>query len=119
LKDICWSIRVPGWRYDHKYRLVVGSDIDFSYPNSKELAQTVANLLLPINEFAIASSKDGASMSALFGAMGMDPGGAKSTAPPKDPAREVDPKYPPSFVYVCPDVREKYHLPSPIFGKGV
>jgi hypothetical protein len=106
LKDIRWSTRVPGRRYDHNYRLVVGSDIDFSYPNSKELARTVANLLLPSNEFAIASSKDGASTSASFGAMGMDPGGAESTAPPKDPAREVDPKYPPSFVYVCPDVRE-------------
>jgi hypothetical protein len=107
LKDIRWSNRIPGRRYDHYYRLVVGSDIDFSYPNSKELARVVANYLLPSNEFAVASVKDaGGSSAGSFGAMGMDIAESARSGPPSDHDREIDPKVPATFVHVCPDTRE-------------
>jgi len=107
LKDIRWANRVPGRRYDHYYRTIIGSDLDFSYPTAKELARTVANYLLPSDQFAIVSTKDGAATSGgSFGAMGMDmdtKSSARST-PPQDP--DVDSKIPPTFVHVCPDSRE-------------
>jgi hypothetical protein len=114
LKDVRWSNRIPNRRYDHYYRLVVGSDIDFTYPNSKELARVVANYLLPSNEFAVSSVKGAGESSAgsfggSFGAMGMDMPDETVGAggPPSDPDREpIDPKVPATFVHVCPDTRE-------------
>ena len=106
LKDVCWSRRTPGRRYDHYYRLVLGSDIDFTYPSARELARTVANYLLPSNEFAVATVKGAAGSSAgSFGALGMDMA-APSSHPPSDPERAIDPKIPATFVHVCPDTRE-------------
>ena len=106
LKDVRWGIRQPGRRYDHYYRTIIGSDLDFSFPNSKELARTVANFLLPSDEFAVMNTKDGASTSG-FGGIGMDMA-QKGTPlrPTEDPARQVDSKIPPMFVHVCPDARE-------------
>jgi hypothetical protein len=120
LKDIRWSARIQGRRYDHYYRTIIGSDMDFSYPNSKDLARAVANYLLPSNPMAIASTKDGAasaagrpSSSSSFGGIGMDLGETTTTTQQQqqqqqqpDPEHEVDPKIPPTFVHVCPDVRE-------------
>lgn len=108
LKDIRWSNRVPGRRYDHYYRLVVGSDIDFSFPSAKELARVVANYLLPSDEFAVQSVKGAAGSSAdSFGALGMDMAESnRISGRTSDPVREVDPKFPATFVHVCPDTRE-------------
>lgn len=106
LKEIPWSRRIPGRRYEHYYRLVVGSDIDFTYPSSKELARTVANHLLPSNEFAVASVKDaGESSVGAFGAIGMDLVEPNQDAK-ADPERQVNPNVPATFVHVCPDTRE-------------
>ena len=107
LKCVRWGNRIPGRRYEHYYRTIIGSDMDFSYPNAKELARTVANYLLPSNEFASMSTRNDAfSSGGSFGAIGMD---MESTAPPaqkKDSQEEVDPSIPPTFVHVCPDTRE-------------
>lgn len=106
LKDLRWNTRIPGRRYDHYYRLIVGSDLDFTYPDSKELARTVANYLLPSNEFAVATIKGAEGSSAgNFGAIGMDMVEDRSSIS-KDKDREVDPKVPATFVHVCPDTRE-------------
>jgi hypothetical protein len=107
LKDVPWSTRIPGRRYTKFYRLIVGSDIDFSYPSSKELARTIANHLLPSNEFAVSTIKDAAveSSAGAFGAIGMDlaDSGRGSKV---DPERQVNPRVPATFVHVCPDTRE-------------
>jgi hypothetical protein len=108
LKDIPWSTRIPGRRYGTFYRLIVGSDIDFSYPNSKELARTIANHLLPSNEFAVSNIKGvsgGTNAGGGFGAMGMDIAEPSPTSG-AETEREVDPKVPATFVHVCPDTRE-------------
>jgi hypothetical protein len=105
LKDVRWSTRLPpGRRYDHYYRTIVGSDIDFNYPNSKELARTVANSLLPSNELAIISTKDGASTSSSFGGLGMDMGDSSPSSAPDE--KSVDSSIPPTFVHVAPETRE-------------
>jgi len=105
LKDVRWSTRIPGRRYDRYYRLIVASDLDFSYPESKELARTVANYLLPSNEFAVTTIKGAEGSSAgTFGAIGMDL--VQDIGPPMDHEREVDPKIPATFIHVCPDTRE-------------
>ncbi len=105
LKDVRWSTRILGRQYDRYYRLIVGSDLDYTYPDSKELARTVANYLLPSNEFAVATIKGAEGSSAgTFGAIGMDL--AQDMGPPMDHEREVDPKIPATFVHVCPDTRE-------------
>jgi hypothetical protein len=116
LKDIRWSTRIQGRRYDHYYRTILGSDMDFSYPNSKELARAVANYLLPSDPMAIVSTKDGAAgaasstgPSSSFGGIGMDLGETTTTQRSQqqsDPKHDVDPQIPPTFVHVCPDVRE-------------
>jgi hypothetical protein len=112
LKDIRWGTRIPGRRYDHYYRTIIGSDMDFSYPNSKELARTVANYLLPSNEFAVISTKDGASTSGgssgggSFGGIGMDMESSAPAPQREDPMKEVNSNIAPTFVHVCPDARE-------------
>jgi hypothetical protein len=104
LKDVRWSTRLPpGRRYDHYYRTIVGSDIDFSYPSSKELARTVANCLLPSNELAVISTKDGASTSSSFGGFGMEMEDSTPQIPNEKP---VDSSIPPAFVHVAPETRE-------------
>ena len=107
LKDIPWSTRIPGRRYSQFYRLIVGSDIDFSYPSSKELARTIANHLLPSDEFAVSSIKAPATSSAVaFGAIGMDLAEPSRGASSAETGREVDTQVPATFVHVCPDTRE-------------
>ena len=112
LKNIRWSTRIPGRRYDHYYRLIVGSDIDLTYPSSKELARVVANYLLPSDEFAVVSIKGAgeSSASSSFGGLGMDIVAESSSSArsgqSREPDCEVDPKYPATFVHVCPDTRE-------------
>lgn len=114
LKDVRWSTRIPGRRYGPFYRLIVGSDIDFSYPTSKELARTIANYLLPSNEFAVSNIKNpndrsGGGGGGGFGAIGMDLGTPRSTnggSSSTEPSRQVDTTIPSTFVHVCPDTRE-------------
>ncbi|KAG7339271.1 hypothetical protein IV203_002477 [Nitzschia inconspicua] len=63
IKPLQWSVprRISNnRRYDHEYRTIVGSDLELSFPTAKELARTVANMLLPSNEFAVANIKEGA-----------------------------------------------------------
>ena len=107
LKDLPWSTRIPGRRYSQFYRLIVGSDIDFSYPSSKELARTIANHLLPSNEFAVSSIKAPATSSvSAFGAIGMDLAEPNRGSTAETTGRDVDTKVPATFVHVCPDTRE-------------
>eukprot|EP00980_Cylindrotheca_fusiformis_P015607 scaffold4481_cov121-Cylindrotheca_fusiformis.AAC.3 len=115
LKDLRWSVRLPpGRRYDRYYRTIVGSDIDFNYPNSKQLARTVANLLLPSDEFAIASMENGgSSSSSSFGGLGMDLG--EST---ESKAKELDSSIPPNFVHVAPETRENLRYLKQFLEKG-
>lgn len=116
LKDLRWSTRLPsGRRYDRYYRTIVGSDIDFNYPNSKELARTVANSLLPSNELAIASTKDGASSSS-FGGLGMDMGDSSPSATPD--SKSLDTSIPPTFVHVAPETRENLRYLKQFLEKG-
>jgi hypothetical protein len=56
-----WRVRgVPAPRGQRRtideYRTIVGSDFSFSYPETKELARTVANRLLPTAPFLYASA---------------------------------------------------------------
>jgi hypothetical protein len=89
------------------YRTIIGSDLELNYPSSKELARTVANTLLPSNEFAMANIREGADTSPSFGAMGMDPEPSPTSSTRKDKVDEqVDASVPPIFIHTCPEYRE-------------
>jgi hypothetical protein len=104
-------------RYDHEYRTIVGCDLEMTFPVAKELARTVANMLLPSNEFAIANIKEGANTAPSFGALGMDP----EPSPTSHQERydmEVDPSIPPTFVHLCPDYRDEVTYLRQFLEKG-
>ena len=121
LKDVRWRIRnPPGRRYDHYYRTIIGSDMDFEYPDSKNLARAVANYLLPSNELAVMSTRDGASTSS-FGGLGMDMESPTPSPNNKNNDGEdtmVDPSVPPTFIHVAPDVRENLRYLRQYLEKG-
>ena len=119
LKDVRWRTRnPPGRRYDHYYRTIIGSDIDFEYPDSKNLARTVANYLLPSNELAVMSTRDGASTSNSFGGLGMDMDSPSPSPNDSDEDTMVDPSVPPTFIHVAPDVRENLRYLRQFLEKG-
>jgi hypothetical protein len=127
IKEFTWSHRIPKRHYDKFYHTIIGSDVDFSYPNAKELARVVANSLLPSNpvarEAAQAAEKKKSSSSgggSSFGGMGME-----MEAPPRraeeaplDPETQVDPMIPPTFVHVCPDDRDNVPYLRQFLEKG-
>ena len=114
IKEYPWSIRIPQRRFDSFYRTIIGSDLEFAYPNAKELARTVANSLLPSDPVAIATSEKAlSSTTSSFLGLGMDldntstPYSTSSSSDDRrNPASEIDPRIPPTFVHVCPDIRE-------------
>jgi hypothetical protein len=114
LQDVPWSVRIPNRRYQY-YRTIFGSDIDINYPSARELARVVANSLLPSNPSILAtmemtSSPSSSSSGPSFGGLGMDLVDSGSSSGPKDDSSssqpETDPRFPPTFVHVCPDARE-------------
>jgi hypothetical protein len=118
LKDTPWSVRIPNRRYQY-YRTILGSDIDISYPSARELARFTANSLLPsdpamlsaLESSSSSSSSSGSSSSssssASFGGLGMDmPPSSTATTEDSSSQPETDPRFPPTFVHVCPDARE-------------
>ena len=135
IKDFSWSgKRIPNRHYyDKVYDTIIGSDIDFSYPSSKDLARMVANSLLPSNPVArdaaqaAADKKSSLSSSSgsSFGGMGMD---MEAASPPRrdqqqqasvDPdTQEIDPMIPPTFVHVCPDDRDNVPYLRQFLEKG-
>lgn len=115
LKDVRWRTRIPpGRRYDRYYRTIIGSDMDFQFPDAKNLARTVANCLLPSNELAAMSTRDGASTSG-FGGLGMD---MEQTSSTSDEDKSVDSSIPPIFVHIAPDIRESVRYLRQFLEKG-
>lgn len=109
LRELPWNVprRLSGNRrnYGPSYRTIIGSDLELTYPTAKELARTVANILLPSNEFAVANIREGANTSPSFGALGMDPE-PSPTSWKENFDEEVDPAVPPTFIHVCPEYRD-------------
>lgn len=119
VRQLEWSRpRGPGRRrYEREYRTILGSDLDLTFPTAKELTKIVANSLLPSNEFAVASIKEGAQTSPSFGGMGMDI--APSPTPEQgNKNKEVDPNIPATFVHVCPDYRDETRYLRQFLEKG-
>jgi len=116
LKDIRWSLRPAGRRFERAYRTILSSDLDFEYPSAKELARTVANYLLPSNQLALASTKEGVSGggSASFGGLGMDMEDSSSATTEKP----LDSNVPPTFVHVAPDTNENLRFLKQFLEKG-
>ena len=122
VKQLEWSNpRGPGRRrYEREYRTILGSDLDLTFPTAKELSKTVANSLLPSNEFAVTNIKEGAETSpsvGSFGGLGMD-----ADSSPKDYEedfdREVNPDIPATFVHLCPDYRDETRYLRQFLEKG-
>ena len=104
-------------KYDREYRTILGSDLDLTFPTAKELSKTVANMLLPSNEFAVANIKEGADTAPSFGGLGMDPEPSETSyQEPFD--REVDPDIPATFVHLCPDYRDETRYLRQFLEKG-
>lgn len=119
VQQLEWSYpRGPGRRrYGREYRTILGSDLDLTFPTAKELSKTVANLLLPSNEFAVSNIKEGAATSPSFGAFGM---GTEASPTPnqENTDRAVDPNIPASFVHLCPDYRDETRYLRQFLEKG-
>lgn len=116
LKDLRWGSRLlPGRRYERSYRTILGSDLDFSYPGSKDLARNVANYLSPSNELAIASIKEGATSNAFFRGLGMDMDEPTSST---SSSAELDTKILPTFAHVAPDTNENLRFLKQFLEKG-
>ena len=113
LADVPWSRRIPSRRYKY-YRTILGSDIDISFPSAKELARVVANSLLPSNPSVLATLESTPSSSGSggpsFGGIGMDLADTSSSNGSSEEGKsaqpETDPRFPPTFVHVCPENRE-------------
>ena len=130
IKDFPWSQRIPNRHYDKLYHTIIGSDIDFSYPSSKDLARVVANSLLPSNPVAREAAQAAAEKKASsgsggssFGGMGMEmeapPPRRREPQAPLDPEEtQVDPMIPPTFVHVCPDDRDNVPYLRQFLEKG-
>jgi len=117
VKQVEWSYPRRQHNYAHEYRTIVGSDLDLTFPTAKELSKAVANLLLPSNEFAIASIQEGAETSPSFGALGMDPEPSETSHnEPLD--KEVDPSISPTFIHLCPDYRDEVRYLRQFLEKG-
>lgn len=114
-----WSYpRGTGRRnYGREYRTILGSDLDLTFPTAKELSKSVANMLLPSNEFAVANIREGAQTSPSFGGLGMDMN--QSPMSPQGPmGREVNPDIPATFVLLCPDYRDETRYLRQFLEKG-
>ena len=125
VKHIEWSYpRAGRRRYDQEYRTILGSDLDLTFPTARELSKTVANTLLPSNEFAVANikQKGAAAQTAAapsFGGLGMvddEPEGASAAPSPSN--RDVDPDVPATFVHLCPDYRDETRYLRQFLEKG-
>jgi hypothetical protein len=113
LKELQWSSRdTSRSRQYASYHAVIGSDVDFSYPTSKELARMVANSLLPSDATAAGKA---ATFGKSFGGLGMDDGPATAQV---DPDSEVDPNIPPAFVHVCSDRNDNVRYLRQYLEKG-
>jgi len=119
VKQVEWSNpRGPGRRkYDHEYRTILGSDLDLTFPTAKELSKTVANSLLPSNEFAVANIKEGAQTSPSFGGLGMDID-PSPTSYKENKDIEVNPDIPATFVHLAPDYRDETRYLRQFLEKG-
>jgi hypothetical protein len=91
--------------------------LDLTFPSAKELARTVANMLLPSNEFAVANIKEGANTAPSFGALGMDPEPSPTSYKERF-HEEVDPSIPPIFIHLCPDYRDEVTYLRQFLEKG-
>ena len=110
IKELVWSMprrTSSNRRYDHEYRTILGTDLELSFPTAKELARTVANMLLPSNEFAVANIKEGAETAPSYGSLGIDVEPSPKTSYPENFHEEVDPTIPPTFIHLCPDYRDE------------
>jgi len=117
VKQVEWSYPRRQHRFDYEYRTIIGSDLDLTFPTAKELSKAVANMLLPSNEFAIASIQEGAKTSPSFGALGMDPEPSETSY--QEPlVKEVDPSIPPTFIHLCPDYRDEVRYLRQFLEKG-
>lgn len=119
VQQLEWSHSRGRRKYDRSYRTILGSDLDLSFPTAKELSKTVANMLLPSNEFAIANMKEplrSSSSSKSFGAIGIDPEPTSTSENEKD--QEVDPSIPATFVHLCPDYRDETRYLRQLLEKG-
>jgi hypothetical protein len=119
VRQLEWSsTRGPGRRqYDREYRTVLGSDLDLTFPTAKELSKTIANSLLPSNEFAVANIKEGAKTSPSFGGLGMDID-PSATSYQQNLEKSVDPNIPATFVHLCPDYRDETRYLRQFLEKG-
>lgn len=84
------------------YRTIIGSNIELSFPESKELAKTVANHMLPSSEYAISTLESSSTQSSsAFGAIGMDLT-SESVQREKevDEEAKVNPRIPPMYIHV-------------------
>jgi len=119
VRQLEWSYpRGPGRRrYEREYRTILGSDLDLTFPTAKELSKTVANSLLPSNEFAVANIKEGAQTSPSFGGLGMDID-PSPTFSQGNKEKEVDPDIPATFVHLCPDYRDETRYLRQFLEKG-
>jgi len=119
VRQLEWSnVRGPSRRrYEREYRTILGSDLDLTFPTAKELSKTVANSLLPSNEFAVANIKEGAQTSPSFGGLGMDidPSPTSNT---ENLDKAVDPNIPATFIHLCPDYRDETRYLRQFLEKG-
>jgi hypothetical protein len=121
IKELHWSTprrTATNRRYDHEYRTIVGSDLELTFPTAKELARTVGNMLLPSNEFAVATIREGASTAPSFGSLGIDVEPSPKTSYPEPFHEEVDPSIPPTFIHLCPDYRDEVTYLRQFLQKG-
>jgi len=110
--------RGPGRRrYEREYRTILGSDLDLTFPTAKELSKTVANSLLPSNEFAVANIKEGAQTSPSFGGIGMDIDPSQ-TSSQQNKEKETNPDIPATFVHLCPEYRDETRYLRQFLEKG-
>jgi hypothetical protein len=127
IKEFPWNKRIPKRHYDKFYDTIIGSDVDFSYPNAKELARVVANSLLPSNPMARdaatsnSQKKSFGSGGSSFGGMGMEmeaPPSRRREEAPLDPETQIDPMIQPTFVHISPDDRDNVPYLRQFLEKG-
>ena len=117
VEQLEWSYPRGQRQYGYEYRTILGSDLDLTFPTAKELSKTVANSLLPSNEFAVANIKEGAKTSPSFGGLGMNMESSPMYSQ-GNPEREVNPQIPATFVHLCPDYRDETRYLRQFLEKG-
>lgn len=119
--DIPWKARIPRRRYESYYRTIIGSDVDTVYLVAKELARTVANYLLPSDVEVLRSiaATSTPSQASSFGSLGINTNNdTDDDGREYDPAEQIDEKILPTFIHVCPAMRETDQYLSQFLEQG-